>query len=135
VFNEHTDQDGATVFEHACRFGFEGIVSKRLSASYRTGPSRNWIKVKNPNSPDLMVAYDVARANDHRALVCDADRRGSSFSQSTPYGRLRASFSISVTVTLYFAITSLTKAVTWATSGLSGISAFSMLIMPFSIAT
>jgi hypothetical protein len=28
--------------------------------------------------------------------------------------RLRASFSISVTVTLYFAITSLIKAVTWA---------------------
>jgi hypothetical protein len=26
---------GATVFEHACRFGFEGIVSKRLTAPYR----------------------------------------------------------------------------------------------------
>jgi hypothetical protein len=24
VFNEHTDENGATVFEHACRFGFEG---------------------------------------------------------------------------------------------------------------
>jgi bifunctional non-homologous end joining protein LigD len=31
VFNEHTDEDGPTVFRHACRFGFEGIVSKRLS--------------------------------------------------------------------------------------------------------
>jgi len=26
VFNEHTDEDGPTVFQHACRFGFEGIV-------------------------------------------------------------------------------------------------------------
>jgi bifunctional non-homologous end joining protein LigD len=56
VFNEHTDEDGATVFEHACRFGFEGIVSKRLTALYRSGPSRDWIKVKNPNSPAMQRA-------------------------------------------------------------------------------
>jgi bifunctional non-homologous end joining protein LigD len=60
VFNEHTDQDGATVFEHACRFGFEGIVSKRLTAPYRSGPSRDWIKVKNPNSP-AMIRHRVGR--------------------------------------------------------------------------
>jgi bifunctional non-homologous end joining protein LigD len=51
VFNEHTDQDGATVFQHACKLGLEGIVSKRLSAPYRSGPSRDWLKVKNPDSP------------------------------------------------------------------------------------
>jgi hypothetical protein len=45
VYNEHTDEDGATVFRHACKVGLEGIVSKRLSA-YRSGPSRDWIKVK-----------------------------------------------------------------------------------------
>jgi bifunctional non-homologous end joining protein LigD len=47
--NEHTDEDGATVFRHACAMGLEGIVSKRLTAPYR--PSRDWIKVKNPGSP------------------------------------------------------------------------------------
>ena len=31
VFNEHTDEDGAVVFQHACKMGLEGIVSKRLS--------------------------------------------------------------------------------------------------------
>jgi hypothetical protein len=36
VFNDHTDEDGPTVFEHACRFGLEGIVSQRLSALYRS---------------------------------------------------------------------------------------------------
>jgi len=51
VYNEHTDEDGATVFRHACKLGLEGIVSKRLSAPYRSGPSRDWIKVKNPDSP------------------------------------------------------------------------------------
>jgi bifunctional non-homologous end joining protein LigD len=54
VFNEHTDEDGSTVFEHACRFGLEGIVSKRLSAPYRSGPSRDWIKIKNPDSPAMI---------------------------------------------------------------------------------
>jgi bifunctional non-homologous end joining protein LigD len=45
VYNEHTEEDGATVFRHACKLGFEGIVSKRLTAPYRSGPSRDWIKV------------------------------------------------------------------------------------------
>jgi bifunctional non-homologous end joining protein LigD len=52
VYNEHTD-DGATVFRHACKLGFEGIVSKRLTAPYRSGPSRDWIKIKNPDSPAM----------------------------------------------------------------------------------
>jgi hypothetical protein len=39
------------VFRHACKMGLEGIVSKRLTAPYRSGPSRDWIKVKNPDSP------------------------------------------------------------------------------------
>jgi bifunctional non-homologous end joining protein LigD len=45
LFNGHTNEDGAVVFRHACKLGLEGIVSKRLSAPYRSGPSR---KVKNP---------------------------------------------------------------------------------------
>jgi ATP-dependent DNA ligase len=28
-FSEHLDGDGATIFEHACKLGLEGIVSKR----------------------------------------------------------------------------------------------------------
>jgi bifunctional non-homologous end joining protein LigD len=28
-FNEHMDGDGEIVFRHACKLGFEGIVSKR----------------------------------------------------------------------------------------------------------
>jgi bifunctional non-homologous end joining protein LigD len=51
VFNEHTDEEGASVFRHACKLGFEGTVSKRLGGPYRSGPSRDWIKVKNPDSP------------------------------------------------------------------------------------
>jgi hypothetical protein len=41
--------------------GLEGIVSKRLTAPYRSGPSRDWIKVKNPDSPAMRRA--AARAS------------------------------------------------------------------------
>ena len=49
-FVEHLTDDGATVFEHVCRMGLEGIVSKRVDAPYRGGPSRTWLKSKNPAS-------------------------------------------------------------------------------------
>jgi ATP-dependent DNA ligase len=49
---------GATVFQHACRFGLEGIVSKRLGAPYRSGPSRDWLRVKNPDSPAMRRARE-----------------------------------------------------------------------------
>jgi ATP-dependent DNA ligase len=39
VQHEHTDEDGAMVFRHACKMGLEGIVSKRFTASYKSGPS------------------------------------------------------------------------------------------------
>jgi bifunctional non-homologous end joining protein LigD len=46
----HITDDGPTVFEHVCRMGLEGIVSKRVDAPYRSGPSRVWLKCKNPAS-------------------------------------------------------------------------------------
>ena len=34
--NEHLEHpDGLTVFQHACKMGLEGIVSKRLGSRYR----------------------------------------------------------------------------------------------------
>jgi ATP-dependent DNA ligase len=50
LFNEHIAEDGPTVFAHACRLGAEGIVSKRVDGTYRSGPCRVWIKVRNPAS-------------------------------------------------------------------------------------
>ena len=47
---EHLTGDGPTIFHHVCRMGLEGIVSKRTDAPYRSGPSRTWVKSKNPES-------------------------------------------------------------------------------------
>jgi ATP-dependent DNA ligase len=50
VYVEHLEGDGPTVFDHVCRMGLEGIVSKRTDAPYRSGPSKTWLKCKNPAS-------------------------------------------------------------------------------------
>jgi ATP-dependent DNA ligase len=55
----HTADDGATIFQQACKLGLEGIVSKRLSAPYRSGRSRDWLKVKNPDSPSVIRAGEA----------------------------------------------------------------------------
>jgi ATP-dependent DNA ligase len=47
------------VLVHACRVGREGIVSKRLSAPYRSGRSRDWLKGKNPDSPAMIGAREA----------------------------------------------------------------------------
>jgi bifunctional non-homologous end joining protein LigD len=49
-FTEHLTGDGQTVFDHVCRMGLEGIVSKRVDAPYRSGISTTWLKTKNPAS-------------------------------------------------------------------------------------
>jgi len=37
--NEHLAHDGESVFQHVCKMGLEGIVSKRLGSRYRSGQS------------------------------------------------------------------------------------------------
>ena len=47
---EHAEGHGDKMFAAVCDLGLEGIVSKKLDAPYRSGPSKGWIKVKNPKS-------------------------------------------------------------------------------------
>src|SRR6476619_1133802 len=49
-FNAHLTHPGDIVFEHACKLGLEGIVSKRLGSTYRSGRSPDWLKFKNPEA-------------------------------------------------------------------------------------
>jgi len=50
--NEHPEHpEGAVVFQHACKMGLEGIVSKGLGSRYRSGRSPDWLKFKNPSAP------------------------------------------------------------------------------------
>ena len=45
----------ATAWKAVCKLGLEGIVSKKLDAPYRPGPSKAWLKIKNPKAPAAHV--------------------------------------------------------------------------------
>jgi bifunctional non-homologous end joining protein LigD len=55
---EHAEGHGDRMYEAVCRLGLEGIVSKKLTSVYRSGPSRAWLKVKNPKAPAATRATD-----------------------------------------------------------------------------
>ena len=46
--------EGDVLFEHCARYGFEGIVAKRVDRPYVSGPSKAWVKIKSPRlqAPD-----------------------------------------------------------------------------------
>ena len=51
-YSEHLETDGPEMLAHACRFGLEGIISKRKDLPYRPaaasiGSKRNACKVRN----------------------------------------------------------------------------------------
>jgi ATP-dependent DNA ligase len=52
-YREHLEGDGAAIFAHACKLGCEGIVPKHREHPYRSGPSKAWLKIKNPGAPVL----------------------------------------------------------------------------------
>jgi len=57
---------GDVVFRHACKLGFEGIVSKRLGSPYISGRSRHWIKSKNPAAPAVKREAEEDHSLRHR---------------------------------------------------------------------
>lgn len=48
---EHTEGEGDQMFDAVCKLGLEGMVSKRAGSFYRSGPSKMWIKIKDPKTP------------------------------------------------------------------------------------
>lgn len=46
LYSEHVVTDGNEVFAHACKLNFEGIISKKADAPYRSERRDAWIKVK-----------------------------------------------------------------------------------------
>jgi len=45
-YSDHVIGNGAKFFEHACRQGLEGIISKRRTAPYEPGRGGSWVKTK-----------------------------------------------------------------------------------------
>lgn len=45
-YSEHVAGRGAEIFDHACKLGLEGIISKRADAPYTPGRNDLWVKTK-----------------------------------------------------------------------------------------
>lgn len=46
LYADHLEGDGARLFEHASKLNFEGIISKKADAPYRSERGDAWVKVK-----------------------------------------------------------------------------------------
>ncbi|TPJ31537.1 DNA ligase D [Mesorhizobium sp. B2-7-2] len=61
TFVEHLDISGKDVFDHACRMGLEGVVSKRADSPYRSGVQTSWLKVKCVKSDTFPIVAFVEK--------------------------------------------------------------------------
>jgi bifunctional non-homologous end joining protein LigD len=68
-FSEHLEVDGPTVLEHACRFGLEGIVSKRVDLPYRSGRGDHWLKSKCVERQELSSSATLSSRMDSRMNI------------------------------------------------------------------
>jgi bifunctional non-homologous end joining protein LigD len=55
-FSEHLKGDGQQIFEHVCKLGLEGIVSKRIDFPYLSGRSKSWLKTRVPSKSGICFA-------------------------------------------------------------------------------
>jgi bifunctional non-homologous end joining protein LigD len=68
TYSEHFESRGATVFEHACRLGLEGIVSKLKTGTYRSGRAKAWLKSKCTEGHELAIIGYVPSTVQRRAI-------------------------------------------------------------------
>jgi bifunctional non-homologous end joining protein LigD len=67
-FSEHLDVDGPTMLEHACRFGLEGIISKRADLPYRPGRGEHWLKSKCVERQEFVILGYIPSTVTSRAV-------------------------------------------------------------------
>jgi bifunctional non-homologous end joining protein LigD len=67
-FSEHLEADGATMLEHSCRLGLEGIISKRRDLAYRSGRGDYWFKAKCQQSQEFVILGYVASTAASRTI-------------------------------------------------------------------
>ncbi|MGH6829461.1 MAG: DNA ligase D, partial [Rhizomicrobium sp.] len=66
---EHVAAEGKAVWESACRMNLEGIVSKRISASWRSGRGEAWIKSKCRSGHEVVIGGWSTREGKFRSLL------------------------------------------------------------------
>lgn len=76
-FSEAFDGSGDDLFLAADRMGLEGIVSKRADSRYRSGRTKNWLKIKCFQESTLtIVGYDRRPGSPASVLLAERDGDG-----------------------------------------------------------
>jgi bifunctional non-homologous end joining protein LigD len=73
---DHFEDDGETVLQSASRLGLEGIVSKKLSAPYRSGRSESWTKAKTRAGQEVVLGGWKTTHGKFRSLMAGVHRNG-----------------------------------------------------------
>ena len=61
-YSDHVGGEGDALYERASEMGLEGIVSKRANATYQSGRTTTWVKVKALATGDFVIAGYTASA-------------------------------------------------------------------------
>jgi bifunctional non-homologous end joining protein LigD len=67
-FSDSFEIDGRKMFEHACKTGLEGVVSKVRDSRYPSGRSNDWVKVTCVQRETLAIAGFALDGNDWDGL-------------------------------------------------------------------
>jgi bifunctional non-homologous end joining protein LigD len=71
---EHFEANGEDVLESAKKLKLEGIVSKKLSAPYRSGRSDNWTKTKSRDGQEVVLGGWKTTQGKFRSLMAGLHR-------------------------------------------------------------
>ncbi|SHN79510.1 DNA ligase D [Bradyrhizobium erythrophlei] len=71
---EHFEADGTDVLESAKKLSLEGIVSKKLSAPYRSGRSESWTKTKSRAGQEVVLGGWKTTNGKFRSLMAGVYR-------------------------------------------------------------
>ncbi|WP_240966203.1 non-homologous end-joining DNA ligase [Pseudoflavitalea sp. G-6-1-2] len=56
-YSDHVEAKGKQFFKHAVKLDMEGIIAKKADSEYEAGTrTRNWLKIKNHNSEEAIIA-------------------------------------------------------------------------------
>ena len=73
---EHFETGGEAVLRSACRLSLEGIVSKKLTAPYRSGRGEAWTKAKCRAGHEVVIGGWTTTDGAFRSLIVGAYRDG-----------------------------------------------------------
>lgn len=72
--SDHVEGNGDALYDQASAMGLEGIVSKRTNATYQSGRTSTWVKVKAKPVGDFVIAgYTVSAAAEGLASLALAE--------------------------------------------------------------